>query len=152
MDPGKTKDVSFTVIDSVVATIGPETESVRRLNVNVSLPSEVKSDETVNVIDPELDVTTKEPLVVFSAKSLAVTVPSAVQYNVVPSGTFVVKIVKTTEDPSSADVVEAVIRYVGVEGPSSLLTLLPITRANPKFAAFPNNTFNGDIPYTGLKF
>ena len=92
--------VSKILADDVDATIVPEVEPVSRLNTNVSVPSVVRSDNTVLVTVPELLVIVTLPDVTLSEKSVPVVVPVVVQYNTVPSAIKPVVIVIVIVSPS----------------------------------------------------
>jgi hypothetical protein len=91
-----------------VATIVPEVDPVRTLNIIVSEPSVVKSELIFSTTLAVFALIVNAPLLTPSLKSGAVVVPELVQYNVVPLLTFDVLIVNVTEPPSFTDVVDGI--------------------------------------------
>jgi hypothetical protein len=92
--------VSFTVIEPLVATMGPDVLPVRILTVKVSAPSVVESAVVLILKEPVPDVIVKLPDVLVKS-ALVVVVSAKVQYNVVPDKTFTVLTVHVNVLPSS---------------------------------------------------
>jgi hypothetical protein len=83
------------------ATIGPDIDPVRKLNVAVSCPSVTVSLAIVLEKDAELLTVVTDPVNNPSEKSaVVIPVPLVVQYSVVLFGTLLTVIVNTTVFPS----------------------------------------------------
>jgi hypothetical protein len=113
------------------ATLYPSNESNLTFNINVSLPSVVKSLDILLVTEPVPLLIINEPLFVLSTKSEDVDVPELVQYNVVPLGTLVVVTVNVTEEPSLSDEVDGDAEYVGESEVSPIVTVELVATIGP---------------------